>query len=261
MYETGSGRVSIGRDVREMRVLEAPAELDCLWRAGHGTGRNCVAVSYLGPAYCVRCLLPGRALGLSRSLPAVEPGSHTCGSIINHHQDRGGGGNCQLADVNTTFNVGHTRHLSFRLGDKDGAQVASFELRAGSINVLAAADEDLHPRDYGGTVHQSSFFHGMTNELEGHEISTGYVVRSIAKAKEVDMATNYCILSQSEVLDLSEEPPNRYGVPTHMGPRLGASRDEFFDTARDLWRTHAKQWAELIQPLFEQAMASPEWSL
>ena len=244
-----------------MRVLEAPPALNFLWSAGHGTGRNCVAVSYLGPAYCVRCLLPGRVLGLSRALPGDATDSHTCGSILHHHQDRGGGANCQLADVNTTFNVGHTRQLSFRLDGRDEPQVASVELCAGSINELPAADEELHPRDFGGTVHESSFYHGMTDELKGHEISTGYVVRSIATAVEVDTETNYCILSPKQVQDLNTEPPRRYGVPIQVGPRLGASRNEFFDSARDLWRTHAKQWAKLIQPLFEQAMASHEWSL
>ena len=280
-YETGSGTASIGRDPSRFAVHEMPPTLchtlHALERSRSAGSplyahNNCVLIAYTGADFCAGCALGGgcqQTAGGSRS--------KKCHSILNMHQDRGGGSNSQGVSANVTVNVGDPRTLSVELCDADnkwpldGNVPASFTFMEGSVFELHPDDETHQPRLDAATGEcvQGTYRHGMITPIEAGSVSAGYVYRQAIRAREVDVSTNFVVLPPN----LAPQHATDHQVQVHQGEdqedqaaaggaggaggtttttTVGTTRTDKYGDTRRAWAEVAPRYAACIRPLLRQ---------
>lgn len=267
VYESGSGLSSIGRAADQFEVHRftsymerAAAQLERHHGLAHQL-QSCVMVGYLGSDFCASCALQ------------IPHGSKRCGTTLNAHRDRGGGGNSQESTPNFTLSFGATRTLSMelRLPPRCSARgggshysrgvgpeaAAEFELDHGSEFVLEPQDEELRPRSVGdGTTAMGSFYHGMLTEVAPNAVSCGLVFRAVGASAEVDVATNLVILSRNERAQLHARLPKGYNNKPEWAEGFKGSQAEALKLARDWWSSRAAEYSNVMSARLQAALAS-----
>ena len=238
-YETGSGVGSIGRNPSRFAVHDMPATLRRTLRALEASRsvradaprydhNHCVGVVYTGALFCAGCALGGGC--------AQYGGSKKCHSVLNLHQDRGGGANSQGVSANVTVSVGDARTLLHQLCDaRDatrwplrGNPPARFTLTDGSVFELHPDDETSRPREDAATGEcvPGTYKHGVLDPVAEAGASAAYVFRQVTAAREVDAATDFVIMTREQARAFA-----------------GSPRAQKYADARAWWKARAAAYA------------------
>jgi hypothetical protein len=236
VYETGSGRSSIGRNVSQFKVrpfTEEMEELATIWETEDPsqTYNNFVLVMYCGAAFCANCALD------------VDHQTKICASTLGYHRDNGDGSNSQsLHTVNRTLNVGATRTLSMELrenfdhrwGTVEGME-AEFRMRDGSEFLLDTSDEVTCTRlAFNGKRVTGAWFHGMQTPVGESDISCGYVGRNVRRINDVRLEDDVVIMKTDS---------------GHL------ARQAAYEQARSVWvESQSKQYLEKVRHLAHEAV-------
>ena len=219
-----------------------------------------VLVLYTGPAFCAKCTMQQ-----AHQKPAA------CSSSLALHRDFGSSSNSQKqGTTNRTISIGHQRHLSLQLmafypqyivhhHPLGHTAALSFPLTSGSIFQLAAADEvDVARKFDNGDIFKGSWFHGIQSGLQPGHISAGYVYRTVISCSDVNINTNFVIMSGEAATNYQRELVSfkSYGAaPSQFGAQ---PRADWYRRARERWRPHSLEWSQSIAPQVEASLN--EWS-
>ena len=234
MYESGSGRATIGRDPNEFEIRMAP----------EGIQRGAAFLS-LTSAQAINSAVWVMYEGADLS-PVGEPRN------LGYHRDFGDAANSQAVGTqNRTISVGHTRHLSLvqmayhpctnRHHPVAGEPPTEIKLTAGSIFSLCAPDEESCARQFvDGRILQAAWYHGVRTPVAPKEISCGFVYRTVVNCCDVDDSSNVVILSPEKLAQYQSSYPQYNHAPVIRAPKL--TKAEHYQAARQEWLDMPTKW-------------------
>ena len=106
----------------------------------------------------------------------------------------------------------------------------------GTVFSLAPQDEETLPRSIDGCqTAMGSFYHGMVTKIPNHHVSGGVVLRHVVNTRDVNVATNFVIMSQRERQRFRERKAD------HVGQ------------VRELWNHQSAQYSIKVASLLVEA--------
>ena len=262
VYGTGSGNGTVNSDRARFRVLEFTKEMEEAAALLDATSphvpkiNSCSMVAYCGKKFCAPCALGVRHGRDHQKLPKCafigEMKTLKCSSCLHYHRDNGEAANSQSSSVNRTLSLFSTRMLKMPLflaraggGENYNSNIppAIFPCSHGSIFCLEPQDELTLPRKLSpGMTVRGSFYHGVVpnngeDTLTDNGISAALVFRNVVCAREVNMKTDFVIMTRAESLAWESS---------------GRAKD--FEAARERWAVQAPVYAAKMRPLLEEVL-------
>ena len=105
----------------------------------------------------------------------------------------------------------------------------------GTVFSLAPRDEETLPRSINGETALGSYFHGMVTAIPSNSVSAGVVLRHVVNTRDVNVQTNFVIMTQQERLRFQE------------------SKAWKVEKVREHWKLRSAEYAQAVAPLLVEA--------